>query len=108
MSTGLSQLALLETEALRTQASGLLDRLISDQAFCEQRSLHAGRRDPMKFVTGRTALDGAISSTREMIQHIDTLLVELRAEVTSHETERFATAPHFGQRNGILVSDASL
>lgn len=54
-----------------------------DRESSEQRLAAAGRRDPLKAVTGATALERAIASTRDMIANMDLLLVELDAGIQS-------------------------
>lgn len=75
-----NRMSLNEATQLRKQAGALLDRLIADRELSERRSAETGKRDPMKFITGRTALDGAIASTREMIGQVDSLLATLQSE----------------------------
>jgi hypothetical protein len=72
-----SRLSLAEASQLREQVGGLLNRLIADRDMSEKRQAEAGKRDPMKFVTGRTALDNAIDATREMMGRMDMLLGEM-------------------------------
>lgn len=67
------QLTVSEAQRLRQQAVELLDRLTADREQSERRHAETGKRDPMKFITGRTALDNAIASVREMIANMDAL-----------------------------------
>jgi hypothetical protein len=62
---------------LRRQAADLLNRLITDREQSERRMAETGKRDPMKFITGRTAFDAAIASARELIANMDNLLGRL-------------------------------
>jgi len=80
-----NRLSLNEATQLRQQAAELLQRLMADRELSERRSAETGKRDPMKFITGRTALDGAIASTREMIGQVDSLLATLQADRKNHE-----------------------
>ena len=73
-----------ETADMRQQAAALLSRLIADRDQSEQRHAEQGKRDPLKSITGRSALDNAILATRELIVRLD----ELLAQVNGH-------APHF-------------
>jgi hypothetical protein len=75
--TELSRLSLAEAFKLREQANDLLNRLILDREQSERRLAETGKRDPMKFITGRTALEGAISTTRQLIHEMDALVVGL-------------------------------
>lgn len=56
---------------LRCQAARLLQRLMTDRELSERRHAEAGRRDPMKSITGRTSFDAAIASAKEMIHQLD-------------------------------------
>jgi hypothetical protein len=70
-----------QTARVRTQASHLLDRLIVGRQASERRHAEAGRDDPMKSVTGASAFETAIDTTRGMIRDMDELLDELRREL---------------------------
>ena len=59
---------------LRRQTADLLKRLIADREQSERRLAEAGKRDPMKFITGRTAFDSAILSAQEMMANMNNLL----------------------------------
>ncbi len=59
---------------VRDQADALLDKLIAERTRSEHRLAEAGRTDPLKLVTGRSAIDNAIAATREMIRDVDELL----------------------------------
>lgn len=69
-----------EAEVVRRQAGALLDRLVSSREATEQHSAETGRPDPMKQVTGSTALDGAISMTRKIVLDTDELLREMESD----------------------------
>lgn len=73
---------------LRRQAADLLSRLIADREQSERRLAEAGKRDPMKFITGRTAFDAAICSARELIANMDNLLMRLGAEANDEAAGR--------------------
>jgi hypothetical protein len=70
-----------EATALRQQATELLNRLMVDCEQSKKRIAESGKRDPMKFITGRTALENAIASTREMIDNMDRMLADMNAEL---------------------------
>lgn len=80
----------LEAARLRRQADALLQQLVSGREQCEQRLADTGRRDAIKCVTGRSALDDAIATTRTMIEDMDNLLYEadgvLHAELQQQST----------------------
>ncbi len=63
-----------EPIGVRDQADALLDRLLAERTRTERRLAEAGRTDPLKLVTGRSAIDNAIAATREMIRDVDELL----------------------------------
>jgi hypothetical protein len=75
-------LSLIEAAAVRAQTADLLVRLIAERHMSERRMAEIGKRDAMKAVTGRTALDKAIESTREMIGRMDVILAKSHADVT--------------------------
>ena len=83
INTELSPLTVEEAKRLRQQAGDLLTRLTAECEQSERRHAEAGKRDPMKFITGRTSLDNAVSSVREMIVSMDQLLVRLQSELDS-------------------------
>jgi hypothetical protein len=66
-----------QTRSMRRQVGDLLQRLLADREVLEQKIAETGRRDPMKSITGRTALDTAIQATREMLNRMDALLEEM-------------------------------
>jgi hypothetical protein len=71
------QQSYLQTIEIRGQATDLLHRLIADQRRCEQRLAQGGGRDPLKSLTGRSAIDRAIDETRRLITDMDCMLDEL-------------------------------
>jgi hypothetical protein len=66
---------------LRRQAGDLLTRMLADRDASERRLSETGRRDPIKAVTGATALEKAIASTREMIAQMDLMLAQLESGI---------------------------
>lgn len=76
-----NRLTLAEAIRLREQAGELLNRLVADRDASERRAADSGKRDPMKCITGRTALENAISTAREMIGQMDSLLANLQDDV---------------------------
>jgi hypothetical protein len=67
----------------RDQAELLLRRLLADRERSEARFAEAGKRDPVTYVTGASALDCAISSTREMLRHLNELIAELESDIAA-------------------------
>jgi hypothetical protein len=78
----------------REQAGALLERLLEDRAGIEQRIAERGKLDPIKDLTGSSALDRAIARTREMIRHMDELLAEMNEGETPRPTGN-------GRSNGV-------
>lgn len=91
--------------ALRVQAGELLNRLIADREASEQRLAASGRRDPLKTVTGATALERAIAATREMIADMDLMLAELDSGIEEARTEEPIETE--SRQRGSLVSAGS-
>ena len=71
---------LLET---RDQAGRLLCRLLADRERSEERFAEAGKRDPVTYVTGTSALERAIASTRAMIRDLDETIADLESDVSA-------------------------
>lgn len=59
---------------VRAQAGCLLERLYASNELNRQALEEAGGDDPIKTVTGRTALEEAINSTTDMIHQMDRLI----------------------------------
>ena len=79
---------------LRAQAGDLLQRLIDARRLSEERSAENGRRDPMKSVTGRSALDKAIAAVRIMIDDMDELLSRSDQSLEADTPRRAHITPH--------------
>ncbi len=58
-------------EEIRTNARQLLSRMLADRAEIEQRLTESGRIDPVRVVTGRSALDATIHATQRMLAMLD-------------------------------------
>jgi len=58
-------------EEIRTNARHLLSRMLSDRAEIEERLKESGRIDPVRVVTGRSALDATIHATQRMLAMLD-------------------------------------
>ena len=87
-----------ESFAVRDQADALLAKLIKDRAMCEQRLAEKGQADPIKVVTGRSAIDKAIAETRAVIDNVDKMhsnSSEPAPEITIHVFDKLhrATQP---------------
>ena len=67
---------LIETKLMRRRADELLQRLKINRNTIEQRIGDSGQHDPIKFITGKSAMDNAISTTHMLIIRMDKLLQE--------------------------------
>jgi hypothetical protein len=94
----------LEAVMLRGQAGAFLRRLERSRRESERRMAELGRRDALKAVTGRTALDVAALRARAMIQHMDGLLDSMRQELEGLEGRASSRARHHsnGLANGLV------
>jgi len=74
-----------DDEALATlrEACRLLELLREDRARIEERLAATRRLDPVRVVTGRSALDRACAETEELIRQVDDYLSETAERVLS-------------------------
>ncbi len=70
-----AQSRLIEVKMLRNEAARLLEQLRANRADSEQRLAELGQRDAVKLVTGRSAIERAIDTTRELIAAADATVV---------------------------------
>jgi hypothetical protein len=95
-----------ETIRLRHEAAGLLLRLEANQRANEQVCAEIGKRDAMRCITGRSAIERAIETTRGMIRDMDHLLSRF-AEDSDDADGRFTSIEveqaHSAQQAGQLV-----
>ncbi len=73
---------IVETARMRGQASDIFHRLVVERDRSEQRLAQAGAADPIKLITGRSAIENAIAATREMMRRMDRLLAELKKKAS--------------------------
>jgi hypothetical protein len=64
--------------ATRRQADELLRALVRERAVSEERFRESGQSDPVKDITGTSALDRAVDRTRQMIREMDGLISHLK------------------------------
>ena len=76
-------ISLLDAQQLRAQAVQLLHELVANRDGSDQRHLEAGKRDPLRLITGKSALDQAIASAQAMILNMDSVIANLTGEVTT-------------------------
>ena len=70
--------SLPEMVRVHAEARALLSRLVLERDRSERRRAEAGQPDPMKFITGRSALDNAVERTCEMVRRVEGLLAQRR------------------------------
>ncbi len=68
--------SLPDTVRVHAEARALLSRLVLERDRSQRRQVETGRPDPMKFITGRSALDNAVERTREMVRRAEELLAQ--------------------------------
>ena len=61
----------VERNALKEQAQRVLERLMQNRTTSQQYHQDTGQSDPLIKVTGRSAIDRAIDSTREILQDLE-------------------------------------
>lgn len=66
-----------QARSLREQALRLLERLTEDQQHSERRTAASGKRDAMRVITGRTAMEAAVEQARDLVRRMDLLLAEI-------------------------------
>lgn len=76
-----------QTAAARQRAQQLLDELIDARAQSESRLAELNRTDILKRVTGKSAMDTAIESTRQMIETFGRIEEELREALTDEDRD---------------------
>ena len=93
------QFAVQESCEIRDQASDLLNQLLDHREQSEARFAEIGRTDPIKSITGRSAIDNAIETTRHLIRDIDGLIAAAPAPPTPATSELETTVRRInGQR----------
>jgi len=72
--TKITGLSVADATKMRCDAERLLKRLLAERAISEERCIENGKRDPIKQVTGASAMDVAIREARQMIEQLDAVL----------------------------------
>jgi hypothetical protein len=72
---------LAETQAAKHKAAELLKGLLAAAAVSDEQMRQASRKDPMKVVTGRSAMENAVAATRRMIESLDRAVEEARKDL---------------------------
>ncbi|GMV26667.1 MAG: hypothetical protein AMXMBFR58_26980 [Phycisphaerae bacterium] len=65
----------------RRKAEDLLRGLLEAKSQTESFLAEGGREDPVKSLTGRSAIDNAINSTKRMIDTLDRAIEQVRREL---------------------------
>ncbi|MEM7229536.1 MAG: hypothetical protein AAF432_12065 [Planctomycetota bacterium] len=60
--------------SLRRDLAASIDRLRRQHQTCEQQLHELGRCDAIRAVTGRSAIERAIASGEQMLDHVDRML----------------------------------
>ncbi len=78
----------------RRRAEELLRGLLEAKTQTETYLSEAGRDDPVKTLTGKSAIDNAISSTRRMIETLDRAVEQVRRELSEDDWAEIASRGH--------------
>jgi len=70
------------TAKMRARAGVVLQRLLAERDALEKRLAERGRPDPIKHVTGASALDRAVETTRHILDQTNTVLAEARNDAS--------------------------
>jgi hypothetical protein len=81
MATVDRQRFLEETLAAKERAAALLKGLLAAAAVSDEQMRQTSRKDPMKVVTGRSAMENAVASTRRMIESLNRAVEEARKDL---------------------------
>ena len=74
-----------ETRARRDEARALLRALMDAKAHTEQGNSECRTADFLRDITGRSAMDKAIESTRRLIDSFNRVLDDLRRDLTEDD-----------------------
>ena len=66
----------MERRVLKQQAQRALERLMQNRTSSQQYHDDIGQSDPLSSVTGRSAIDRAIDTTREILNDIESVVQE--------------------------------
>ena len=96
MSTTLTEqnTILQEANAAKVKAETLLRRLLAAREETNRRLKENDSRDPLEAVTGKSALDKAIDTTRELVRKLNSHV----AESTEHCTEETSSPISVNER----------
>ncbi|HYE03766.1 MAG TPA: hypothetical protein VD963_11105 [Phycisphaerales bacterium] len=69
------------TVAARDRAEAVIQGLIQAKAECERALAEAKREDTLKKVTGRSAMENAVTQARKVVDSLDRAIDQLRADL---------------------------
>jgi len=69
----------------RRQAEELLRGLLEAKSQTETYLTEIGREDPVKKLTGKSAIENAIASTKRMIETLDRAVDQVRRELSEED-----------------------
>lgn len=76
---------LRESVDARRKAEDLLRGLLAAKSQTEAYLSESGREDPVKRLTGKSAIENAIASTRRMIETLDRAVEQIRQGVSEED-----------------------
>ena len=79
---------------LRATAELLIERMVADQQWLEQRMREQGRDDSFKRATGKSSLDNAIHSTRRIMHDLDVIIQSKAAKQNANQARIIPTQPN--------------
>ena len=81
---------LVETIAAREQAEATVQGLVQAREECERQLQQSKKKDVLKSVTGRSALDKAIADAQRMVESLDRAIEEVRRQLAANVGEVLA------------------
>lgn len=72
---------MVDASQARSRAKAVLESLLEARRLCSEHDARTNRSDLYKAVTGKSALDAAITQTQRMIDSLDRSLARAGAEV---------------------------
>ena len=103
MKTNTSQSILAETVRTRDEAKRILEQLHQDQATLESRLISLRSEDAMRIVTGRTAIDNAIESSRRLLDRLDRTIARAGGDqLTRADVDGVGAARHRDEHDDAL------
>jgi hypothetical protein len=81
---------LVETIAAREKAEATVQGLIQAREECERQLTQARKKDVLRSVTGRSAMDKAITDAQRMVQSLERAIDEVRKQLAAHAGDLLA------------------